>query len=268
MRLVEGKDKVLHGPVKPRLVLQLGHIERVRHEAHVKDEIRLDREPVLEAEGQHIHVHAAAVALAAEQVEDLAAELPRRERRRIEHEIRVVTHRTQQLLLAAHSLFHAHALPHQRMAPPRLLIAVDDGGGIRLQKQHAAVDTAGLQLLQGVDEHVRGLAGAHVVYQRHPVVPAAGGSAEPGEFHHHLRREIVHGIVADILQKRGRPAFAAAGQAGYNENFHVISSFPGKLLIHPRTGPPAPGGRRGPGIRPPAPGGSAPARRRRWHCRC
>ncbi len=111
---------------------------------------------------------------------------------------------------------------------PGLLIAVDDGGVSASRKNSMRqLTTAGLQLLQGVDEHIRGLAGAHVIHQGHSVIPPAGGGAEPGELHHHLRREIVDDIVSDVLQKRGGLAFAAAGQAGYNENFHVISSFPG-----------------------------------------
>lgn len=264
--LAEGEHEVPDLLVQAGFVFQLRHIVGVGHEPHVEHQVRLDGDAVLEAEGQDADVEPAPVRRGAEQVQHLTAELGRGQGGGVQHEIRVIPHRLHQRPFPPYSLLHAEALGLQGVHTPGLLIAVDDGGGVRLQKQHPAVDAAGLQLLQGVDEHIRGLAGAHVIHQGHPVIPPAGGGAEPGELHHHLRRKIVHGIVADVLQKRGGLAFAAAGQTGYDQNFHCISSFPG--VIRRRNGPPAPAGRRGPCKRPPAPGGSAPARRRRWRCRC
>ena len=254
--LAEGEHEVPHRLIQTRLVLQLRHIVGVGHEAHVEHQIRLDGDAVLEAEGQDVDGQSSPIPLLAEQVQQLAAELGDGEGGGVQHEIRMIPHRLHPLPLPADGLLHTLPLLLQGVHPASLLIAVDDGLVIRLQKQHPAVDAAGLQALQRLDKDVRGFPGADVVHQRHPVVPSAGPSAEVGKLHHHLRRQIIHRVVADILQIGGRPALAAAGQPRDDQNFHARSFLSG------RSAPPAPNARRGRRTPPAAPAGSAPPRRR------
>ena len=53
------------------------------------------------------------------------------------------------------------------------------------------------------------------------VIPS-GTSAEIGKFQHHLRGQIVHDIVADILQKSGGTGFSTAGKPRNDEYLHVF----------------------------------------------
>ena len=110
------------------------------------------------------------ILLPAEQVQKLAAELPHREGRGIQHIVGVIPHRLKHLPLQHHRLLDAPALRRQRMGAAGLLIAVDDSGGIRVQKQQAAVHLRALQPLQRGDQQVERLTRPDLVHQRHPVI--------------------------------------------------------------------------------------------------
>ena len=110
-----------------------------------------------------------------------------------------------------------HPLP-EGMAPPGLLIALDDGLRRGLQKQHPAHALHGLELIQHAEELRKGVRRAHVVHQGHPLVAAAGPGAELREFQNHGRGHIVHDIKAHILQERSRLALSRTGQAGNNQD--------------------------------------------------
>ena len=69
--------------------------------------------------------------------------------RGVQHKIGVVPHRAHQLPLQGHRLCHGALLPPQGVDAPRLLIAVDNGLGLRLQEQHPAPDTPLLDAVPG-----------------------------------------------------------------------------------------------------------------------
>ena len=125
---------------------------------------------MLEAEAHHVHMQALAVALPAEEVQKLTAELSHREGRGIQHIVGVIPHRLKHLPLQHHRLLDAPALCRQGVGPAGLLIAVDDGVRVRVQKQQAAGHIRSLQPLQRGDQQIKGLTRPHVVHQRHPVI--------------------------------------------------------------------------------------------------
>ena len=110
------------------------------------------------------------------------------------------------------------------MHPARLLVAVDDGAHVRLQKQQAAVVFPAPEGLEDLQKFVKAVGGAHVVNQGYPAVASAAGGAELRELQDHPRRHIVHDIKAHVLQKGGRLALPASGKTGYNQNFHLSLS--------------------------------------------
>ena len=135
----------------------------------------------------------------AEEIQNLRVELRGGKARGIEHKVCMVPDRLQQRSLFLQSLGHAHTAPCQRVGTAGLLITVDNGLIIRLQKEHTAVDARGLHLLQGIYKFLSRLPGTHIIHQRYPVISALGCRAKLRKHHHHLSRKIIHDIVADVL---------------------------------------------------------------------
>ena len=102
------------------------------------------------------------------------------------------------------------------MAPAGLLVALDDDIRRRLQKQHPADAVHGLQLIQHVEQLVKGVRRPHIVDQGHPVIAAVAAGAELRELQNHGGGHVVHDIKAHVLQERGRLALSRAGQARNN----------------------------------------------------
>ena len=161
---------------RPVLFFSSGHIVGVGHEAHVEHQIRLDGDAVLEAEGQDVRqLNPPRSPWLAEQVQQSRCGAWRWRGRRCparnprDPAPAASSSRSRRTACSTLSPFSCRG-----WHPASLLIAVDDGLVIRLQKQHPAVDAAGLQALQRLDKDIRGFPGADVVHQRHPVVPSAG----------------------------------------------------------------------------------------------
>ena len=160
-----------------------------------------------------------AVRLSAQQRQQRAPQLGRRKCRRVQHQVRLRPHRCQHRPFPRYRFFDGGSVAAQRMAPPCLFIAVDDGLGVRLQKQQSTPQTLPPKLFHRAGQPVKGLPGPHVVHESQAVIPAAGGRAELGEFDHHLRRQVVHDVVAAVLQTDGGAALSRTGHSRNNEYF-------------------------------------------------
>ena len=158
-------------------------------------------------------------AAAAQQRQQCATQLGRRKCRRVQHQVRLRPHRCQHRPFPRYRFFDGGSVAAQRMAPPCLFIAVDNGLGVRLQKQQPTPQALPPQLFHRAGQPVKGLPGPHVVHKSQAVIPAAGGRAELGEFDNHLRRQVVHDVVAAVLQTDGGAALSCAGHSRNNEYF-------------------------------------------------
>ena len=139
----------------------------------------------------------------------------------IQYQIGAAAHRLQHGALPRHRVLDGAAVPAQRMAAPRLLVAVDDGLGVRLQKQQPAPQPLGAYFVHGLRQPLERLSRPHVVHERQPVIPSACRLTEFGELHHHLCRKVVHNVVPAVLQTDGGAALPRPGQSRNNKNFHL-----------------------------------------------
>ena len=103
-----------------------------------------------------------------------------------------------------------------------LLVAFDDGLRRGVQKQHPTAGLHGFQLVQHVEELRGGAAGPHIVHQGHPLIAAAGPGTELREFQDHGGGHVVDDIKTHILQIGGRLALAPSGEAGDDQNVHML----------------------------------------------
>ena len=113
-------------------MLQLRHVVGVGQEPHIEHQIGLQRQSVFEPEGHDTDIQRLLRVTAAEQAQQLAAQLGGGKRRRVQHKVRPLPHRRQQLPLPPDGLLDGKSLHAQGMAAPRLLVAADDGPRIRL----------------------------------------------------------------------------------------------------------------------------------------
>ena len=110
LRLREGENIVIDVVIHAGLIAQLRHIVGIRHKAHVEYKIRLDRNAVFKAKGNHVHAQTALLPLFGKQAVKLALELGGTQMRRVDHIVRTLTQRAQQLLLAPHGVLDGRAV--------------------------------------------------------------------------------------------------------------------------------------------------------------
>ena len=237
------KHIVPHRRVQPVEGLQLRDVIGVGQKAHVQHQVGLRRQAVLKAEGEDVHVQLS-LFRRGEEGQQCAAELGGGKGGGVQHHIGGIADGAEQLPLAGDGGFYGAAIGTKGMAAAGLLVAADDGGGVGFQKQQAAADAPGTELGHGLGQVGGRLTGTDIVDEGQLVVAAAGGGTEVGKAEHHLRREVVHSIVAGVLQKCGGAALAAAGQAGDDEYFHGRSPFLflSRLPLRGRWGCSAPAG--------------------------
>ncbi|CAN3998389.1 V-type sodium pump subunit C, partial [Dysosmobacter welbionis] len=219
--LWEVEHIVRHRLVQPRPGTQVLHIEGIRHEPHVKHQIRLQRQAVLEAEGGDAHCHPPLLPLLAEEAQQLSPQLGGGGAGGVDDKVRPLLDGGHHGPLLLHRLLQGVGVCRQGMAAAGLLVPLDDDLRRGLQKQHPALGLHVLQLIQHVEQLREGAGRPHVVHQGHPVVAAVAPGAELRKFQDHGGGHIVHDIKAHVLQKGGRLALPGPGEAGDDEDFHV-----------------------------------------------
>ena len=200
MGLAERKHIIRNRLIQTGLFPQLRDVKRVRHTAHVEHQISLHRQAVFEAERGDGDAHTALFrSIAAEMPQQLTPELGCGKMGGVDDHIRTLAQRFHHLLLGPHRLFQRIRLLHQRMTAAGLLVALDDGLRLRLQKQQAACAAAVLQHVQHIEQLCGAVGGADIIHQRHLVIALAATGAELRKFQDHGRRHIIHNVKAHIL---------------------------------------------------------------------
>ena len=241
-------------------------IIRVGQEAHVEHQIAFARDAALIAEGHDFRAQGALILVAGEQVVHARAKLLGAQPAGGEHVIGALAQGLKHFALLGDGLFKRYTAAHERVVAPRLLVAVDERFGVRLQKEDGDF-VAVAALIDGAANRVR-------VEQR----AAAGIHAEgDGRIQLHLfaegergreqqRRNVVHALIAAVLQMAQDARFARAGQAGDDQKFHACL-FLLLFSLRPEYEPPARAARRSAQRRAAPPAASiracrAPSRRR------
>ena len=120
-------------------------VEGIRHEPHVKHQIRLQGQAVLEAEGHQAHHHLPRSPVPAEQPQQLRAQPRRGVVGGVDHQVRLGLDRRHQPDLPVGRLLQGPRLLLQRVQAAGLLVPVDNGPHVRLQKEQAAAVLPGAQ---------------------------------------------------------------------------------------------------------------------------
>ena len=131
-----GEHVVAHRGIEPAERPQLLDPERIGQEAAVEDQVDIEREAELVAEGHHRGLHGRGAALVAERLDDPRAQLVRVQLSGVDEQIGLVAHGRQQPPLVGDRLLHPTG--GQRMAAAGALVAPDEDvvAGIEEEDPH------------------------------------------------------------------------------------------------------------------------------------
>ena len=224
------EEEGTHRLLQPGALLELGDVVGVGQEAHVKDQVRVDGDAVLKAEGGHRHGHTLLRGAHAEEAEKLPPELGQVQPRGVEDVAGPAADRLQGHPLQLHRLGQGVALPGEGVGVPGLLIPPDDvlvGG---LDEEELVLQVHLGQAVQGLEELVKGLPAPDVRHQGHPAVLAGArpGHAQAGEVGDQGHGHVVHAVEPQVLQEGGGGTFARPGQARDDDEFHGIPPYNGQ----------------------------------------
>ena len=222
-RLRVAEHKVAHRLIQPAQRPQFLHIEGVGQEAHVKNQVGVQGNAVLVAEGHDRDLDLPLLPLPGKQPEEAVLQHPEGEIGAVDHKIRPFADRGQEQLFLLDGLLDAHAGAGERMGTARFLVAAHEGAdiGVHVQDAHGAVELG--QIVQRVHQLPQTVTLTHVGHQRDALIAAVGVHAQLGKARNQRHGHVVHAVVIQILQNVRRAALPRAGQTGDDKKFHSLS---------------------------------------------
>ena len=152
----------------------------------------------------------------------------------------------------------------QGMGAPGLLVTVDQHILLSVHKQDVHLLPVLLQLRENVRQKRQGLAASDINPHNDPLPLEFLPVRQIHKTFQKLDRQVIHAVIAHILQHFQRRALAGAGHTRQNQQSHIPTPFPRKKF--PPCAPPAPALPR----MSSAPAGSHPpsaaAPETPWHC--
>ena len=236
---------VAHGRFETGVRADLLNIEGIGQETHVEHQVALARDAPLVAKGHDLRAQQVLALLLRKQRVDGGTGLFGLHAGGRKHIVRALAQRLEQLALAGNAFLERLAALHQRVITAGLLVPVDQRLGIRVQKEDGdvvAVDAA----VDGLEDRLcieqRAAAGIHAQCDRAVKLHLLAQRERLGE---QKRGQIVHALIAVVLQMPEHAGLARAGQAGDDEKPHRMLSFRIGCAVspcgpRPECGPPAP----------------------------
>ena len=191
---------------------QLRDPVRVGQEAAVDDEVGVDRQAVLVAEG-HDGGPQLGLLVAGELGVHLGAQLVHVQAGGVDHQVGVAAQLAQQVALGGDAVDDA-AVALERVRAAHRLEAAHQGVVRGLQEDDAPGDVLGLQVGEGLAEVVEEAAAADVDDDRDAGDVALRAGAELHHGGDQRGRQVVDDEPAEVLQTLGRGAAAGSGHAG------------------------------------------------------
>ncbi len=187
----------------------------VRQEADVEDEVAVHGQAVTIAEAGHFNAQVRFVPLAGEFLADDLAQLVHIQPGRVDHQIGRLADRPQ-----AHSLT-LNALGDrpgpQRVRPPGLAVTAHQRAVVGLEEDQPNRNSAP-QRLQEAGQLAEFLPFAHIHHERR-VADLVRRVHQLGKRGNQANRQIVHGIVAEILKSAKSRTFARAAETSEDDEF-------------------------------------------------
>ena len=202
-----GRDEAIHDLVAPGERAQVRLVMRVLQEAHIEHQVGLARQPVAVGEGGHADGHLRAAAPREMSGQD-PAQLRRRERRGVDHQVGPRPQRHQQIALGGDPVDDRPAVG-ERMAAAGLGVAAAQDAVLAVEEDHGQAQAGATQItLQVLDEGRGGEApGADIDPQGERAAAALDQRPEQVE------GQVVDRLVAEILEDRERRRAAGPGHA-------------------------------------------------------
>ena len=210
LRLRAAEDELRDGVVEAGLVAQLRDVIGVREKADVEDEVRFDRDAVFVTEGHDVHDELAPRVAADEHAVELRLEHAEREVRGVDDVVCALAHRGKELDLVFDRRLDRDTGTGQRVAAARLLVALDDVGGVGLHKEDAVIAAEVPEAVEDLEQFLKARALADVGDEGHTFIGFARRHADLRELRNERDRHIVDTVVAQILQHIRRAGFARA----------------------------------------------------------
>ena len=212
-RLEELDDR----PIAAGPLAQPGDEVRVGQEAHVEDEVGVERQPVLEAEAEERHRQAPRARRAERAGHEGLAQLVHVHVRRVDDLVGECGGLRQPRPLLAHAL-ERRPVPRQRMRPARLAVAPHQRGLAGLEEDQRRLQAGHRpQRLEHARELLEQRALAHVDDDRRLLDLRVRPQRQLGERRQQRDRQVVDAEVGEILERAHRLRLAGAGQAGQDD---------------------------------------------------
>jgi hypothetical protein len=183
--------------------------------AHVEHEIGVERDAVLETEG--LEQQRQAGGRNPHEILDPVAQDVGPEVAGV-HALREVRQSGEQPALALDALGQREAAVGKRVAPPRFGEALDQRVGLRLQEQHPHIVAARAEIAELPRQLGERLRAAQLHAQGHARV--AGPRQEAHGLRQQPGRQVVHVVIAAVLEHVEGHALARAGEAGDQYQLH------------------------------------------------
>ncbi len=202
--------------MRARELAQLVDVVRIGQEAHVEDEVGVERHAVLVAERHDRDVEDARFGGRIGRMREPLLERGQRERRGVDDDVGRVADRFELAAFGDDAVDDAAAI-RERMLAARLRVAPDEHLVARVEEDDPVGDAFLAQRAQLPDEIAEHLFTADVEDERDAAQVAAAGE-QLGELRDEARREVVDAEVAEVLEAFRGLALARARHAGDDDH--------------------------------------------------
>ncbi len=190
---------------------------RVGQEAHVEDQVGVERQPVLEPEAEERHRQRAGPRRPERAGHEGLAQLVDVHVGRVDDLVGDPPDRRQPGPLLAHAL-ERRSMPGQRMRPARLAVAADQRRLAGFEEDQRRVEAGHRpQRLEHARELLEQRALAHVDHHRGLLDLGVRPQRQLGERRQQRDRQVVDAEVGEVLERAHRLRLAGAGQAGEDD---------------------------------------------------
>ena len=229
------QDEVAHGLGLAGMLTQLGAVERVLHEAHVEDEVGLQRHAVLEAEADDLQGQLVGTWLRPQRIDDALAQLLEGEAGGVDGRLRHLADLVEQGALARDRRADAVVLVVERVPVPSLRVAPDEDLVAGLEEDDLGFDVTAVERSQGRCQRHRRITLAHVQHDGHAVVARGVVRHELGEVSQQLDGHVVDDGVAEVLEDLAGGRLPGPREPG--DDGHVLVARPvgGRQSLRHRT---------------------------------
>ena len=223
LRMAE--DKLRHRTVETGQRTKLVHIEGIGEKTGVKNQIRIERNPVLEAEGHHGDIETALAAFSCKEREKPVLQNAQGHGGAVYNIVCAALDRREELFFLLHRFLGADTLFRQGMGPAGFLVTPDQSREICVHVEDTHVTVHFAQFFDGIRQFPKAFPIPDIGNEGDLFIAAAGVQTEFGKTGHQSDRQVVDAIIIQVLQHVCGTGLARTGETGDDEKFHQMLLF-------------------------------------------